>query len=37
MTGKVENAAISREIRKIMIAVLTVEITTNITHVNSQH
>ena len=36
MIGKVETATINRERRKTMIAVLEVEVTTNITHINSQ-
>ena len=36
MTGKVETSTINREVRKTMIAVLPVEVTANITHINSQ-
>ena len=35
-SGKVETSTINREIRKTMIAVLVVEVITNITHINSQ-
>ena len=36
MTAKVEGGTINREIRKTMIAVLAEEVTTKITHINSQ-
>ena len=36
MTRKVETSTINREIRKTMIAVLVVEVTASITHINSQ-
>ena len=36
MTGKVETGTINRGINKTMISVLAVEVTTNITHINSQ-
>ena len=36
MTGKVETSTINRDIRKTMAAILTVEVTTNITHINPQ-
>ena len=36
MIGKVETGTINRERRKTMVAVLAVEVTTNITHINPQ-
>ena len=36
MIGKVETGTINREIRKTMITVLEVEVTSNITHINLQ-
>ena len=36
MTGKVETGTINGERRKTMIAVLEVEVTATITHINSQ-
>ena len=36
MIGKVKTGIINRERRKTMMAVLAVEVTTNITHINPQ-
>ena len=36
MIGKVETGTINRERRKTMVAVLAVEVTTNLTHINPQ-
>ena len=36
MIGKVETSTINRERRKPMVAILAVQVTTNITHINPQ-